>query len=295
MDESDSKLLEAVRTIRWPARRVLRSSQSGAHLSRRMGQSAEFVEYRSYRQGDDTRRIDWKLLARTDRAYIRLAQDHALLSTMLLLDASASMAYPVATLAKWQHARQIALGLCAAIHQSGDPVGVVAAQGAADSDEERLQHLAARTRRGVVQEIAKLLREVTPMGTVALAPQLMKLRSSQRAVIISDFLGDTQSLLNTAAQFVTQGKEIYAIHVIDSAELDPPHAALLLVDPENSHIRRPMVEATRVRYQAQFGAWCDSLAREWLTRGAYYVRATTQEPAPFAIRRITRTANLAGA
>ena len=293
MDDSDSSLLEAVRTVRWPARRLSRSRQSGAHLSRTMGQSAEFIEYRSYRQGDETRRIDWKLLARTDRAYVRLAQDHSSLRTILLLDASASMAYPVATAAKWQHARQIALGLCAAIHQSGDPVGILAAQGAADGDEERLLHLAARTRRGVLQEIAKLLRGVNPTGTVALAPQLLKLRGCQRAVILSDFLGDTQSLLKGAAQFVTQGKEVYAIHVIDSAELDPPHAALLLVDPENSHIRRPMVEATRERYQARFGAWCDSLAREWRMRGAYYIRVTTQEPAPFAIRRITRTANLA--
>jgi uncharacterized protein (DUF58 family) len=294
LDESDSSVLEAVRAVRWPARRLLRSGQSGAHISRMLGHSAEFVEYRAYRQGDETRRIDWKLLARTDRAYVRLAQDHAILPTMLLLDASASMAYPAGTLAKWRHARQIALGLSAATHQGGDPVGIVVAQGAADGDQEHLLRLSARTRRGVVQEIAKLLQAVTPSGTVALAPQLGAMRSSQRAVIISDFLGDAQSLLGVAAQFLTQGKEVYAIHVIDSAELEPPHFAVLYVDPENNHFRRPMVEATRARYQAQFGAWREALAREWRMRGANYIQVTTQEPAAFAIRRITRTAHPAG-
>jgi uncharacterized protein (DUF58 family) len=293
LDDSDSSLLEAVRAVSWPARRLLRGGHSGGHLSRVLGQSAEFVEYRAYRQGDETRRIDWKLLARTDRASVRMAQDHAMLPTMLLLDASASMAYPAATLAKWHHARQIVLGLCAATHQSGDPVGIVVAQGGADSDQERLLRLSARTRRGVVQEIAKLLQEVIPRGTVALAPQLAAMRKCQRAVIISDFLGDAQSLLRIAAQFLTQGKEVYAIHVIDQSELEPPQAAVLYVDPENSHIRRPMVAATRARYQAQFGAWREALAREWRMRGAVYIQGTTQEPAAFAIRRIVRTAHAA--
>ena len=57
--------------------------------------SAEFVEYRGYRQGDDTKRIDWKLLARTDRAYIRLSQERTLLPTALMVDASASLAFPL--------------------------------------------------------------------------------------------------------------------------------------------------------------------------------------------------------
>src|SRR5918996_1326532 len=102
-------LLDAVRGIRWPARTAVRGGISGAHTSRLRGISAEFTEYRPYRQGDDLRRIDWKLFARSDRAYIRLSNDRAILPTTIVVDASASMAFPVATSGKWTLAAQLAI------------------------------------------------------------------------------------------------------------------------------------------------------------------------------------------
>ncbi|HEU4565419.1 MAG TPA: DUF58 domain-containing protein, partial [Gemmatimonadaceae bacterium] len=55
-------LLDALRGVRWPARRPVRGTTTGAHASRMVGVSPEFTEYRPYRQGDDPRRLDWKLL-----------------------------------------------------------------------------------------------------------------------------------------------------------------------------------------------------------------------------------------
>src|SRR4026208_1346065 len=109
--------------LRWPARAVVRGGIPGAHTSRFRGISAEFTEYRPYRQGDDPRRIDWKLFARSDRAYIRLSNDRAILPTMIVLDASASMAFPVATKAKWKLAAQLGVGLGAVARHSGEPAG----------------------------------------------------------------------------------------------------------------------------------------------------------------------------
>ena len=104
-------LLDSVRGIRWPARFAVRGGIPGAHTSRMRGISAEFTEYRPYRQGDDLGRIDWKLFARSDGAYIRLSNDRAILPTMIVLDASASMAFPVETNGKWHLASQLAVGL----------------------------------------------------------------------------------------------------------------------------------------------------------------------------------------
>src|SRR5215216_4035747 len=123
-DVSYGALLDAVRGVHWHARRALTGAVAGAHQSKQRGTSAEFTEYRLYRQGDDPRRIDWRLLARSDRAYIRLATDRAVLPTTIVLDTSASMAFPSDTLAKWRHAREIAVGLAAVVHADGDPVGV---------------------------------------------------------------------------------------------------------------------------------------------------------------------------
>src|SRR3954470_8582812 len=121
-------LLDSVRGIRWPAARRVGGATLGAHPSRLRGNSSEFSEFRPYRQGDDPRRVDWRLLARSDRAYVRLTTDRATLRTVILVDASASMAFPGDTLAKWVRARELAVGLAAVAHTEGDPVGIAIAR-----------------------------------------------------------------------------------------------------------------------------------------------------------------------
>ena len=89
-------LLDALRGAHWPARRMSRGAFQGGHRSRRVGASPEFMEYRPYQQGDDPSRIDWKLFGRTERVAVRLSHDDSSLRTMVLLDASGSMAFPAA-------------------------------------------------------------------------------------------------------------------------------------------------------------------------------------------------------
>ncbi|MDF1501779.1 DUF58 domain-containing protein, partial [Roseisolibacter sp. H3M3-2] len=133
-------LLDEVRALRWPARRRIAGGLPGAHRARLRGTTGEFSEYRAYRQGDDPRRLDWRLLARSDRAYVRLADDHALLPTLFVVDASASMAFPedgARRYAKWRSARALAVGLAAAAHGARDPVGVAIAGGTGDGKSDR--------------------------------------------------------------------------------------------------------------------------------------------------------------
>src|SRR3954464_8074237 len=135
-------LLDAVRGVHWQARRAVTGALAGTHHSKQRGTSAEFTEYRFYRQGDDPRRIDWRLLARSDRAYIRLATDRAILPTTIVLDASASMAFPITSRGKWKRAQEITVGLAAVVHGDGDPIGL-----AVHDDMGRTRVLPPRTRR----------------------------------------------------------------------------------------------------------------------------------------------------
>src|SRR5215217_3109585 len=159
-------LLDAVRGIRWPARSAVRGGIPGAHTSRMRGSSAEFTEYRPYRQGDDLRRIDWKLFARSDRAYIRLSNDRAILPTTIVLDASASMAFPLASLGKWSLASQAGIGLTAVARNSADPVGLVIAR------EKEIVQLPPRTRQSVINEMVRAVSETTPAGNHPLTTAL---------------------------------------------------------------------------------------------------------------------------
>jgi uncharacterized protein (DUF58 family) len=234
-----------------------------------------------YRQGDDPRRIDWRLLARSDRAYIRLANERAMLSTMLVVDASASMAFPEPGFGKWRIARQLAVALAAIVHSDGDPVGLLIA-GTADP-----RGLAPRSRRGVTAEIARLLDETVPAGQASLGRAVAAARSSPRVVILSDFLGDGEAVLHVAREQIAAGGEAHAVHIVSRDELDPPARSIMATDPEDGDIRRPLTDRTRAAYQSAFAQWQAALAADWHGAGATYTMVRDDEPADRAVRRIT--------
>ena len=271
---TDAALLDAVRGVRWPAKRRVPAAAHGVHRSRRRGVAAEFTEYRPYAQGDDPRRIDWKLLARSDRAFVRLSDDHALWPTMLVVDTSASMAFPVDTLAKWHHARRIALALASIAHAAGDPVGIGSVP---------------RTRRGIVTELAESLSAIMPSGVASLERLLsdtVTIAREARIVLISDFLTDAEDLTAALAAARAVNGEVHAIHVVAAEELAPPMRDVSVEDPEDPTLRRPLVGSARAAYDREFAAWRSAIARDWRAVGASYVMTTTDEPAERAVRRI---------
>ena len=276
-------LLDAVRGIRWPARSAVRGGIPGAHTSRLRGVSAEFTEYRPYRQGDETRRIDWKLFARSDRAYIRLSNDRAILPTMIVLDASASMAFPVSTNAKWILAAQLGVALGAVARNSGDPVGLVVAQ------EEEPVLLAPRMRRSVTLELIRAVGGTRPGGSAPLAPSVsIAAQYGGRLVIVTDFLGDAGELLTVASRLVAAGREVHAVHVIAGEEIDPPSDAAMVADPESSSVRRALTGETRDSYITAYAIWRDQIAHEFADAGVAYTTAIVGEETPgHLIRRIT--------
>ena len=277
-------LLDQLRGVRWPARRATPGGVPGAHHSRMRGVSAEFTEYRPYRQGDDPRRLDWKLLARSDRAYIRLSTDRSVLGTVLLVDASASMDFPRGERSKWWYARQLAVGLAAVAHSDGDPVGLVVPA------ERASRVLAPRTRRGVVSEIGRTLDAIAATGSAPLAPAFATARTVGRVAIVTDLLGDADELLRVAREHAVTGGEVHVAHVVAPEELDPPARPLLAADPEDALVRRPLTVESRAAYVAAFAEWRDATVRAWRAAGAFYTQVTTDEPPDRAVRRLVSPA-----
>jgi uncharacterized protein (DUF58 family) len=275
-------LLDAVRGIRWPARSAVRGGIPGAHTSRLRGISAEFTEYRPYRQGDDLRRIDWKLFARSDRAYIRLSNARAILPTMIVLDASASMAFPVKTNGKWRLAAQLGVGLGAVARNSGDPVGLVIVGG-----EPLL--LPPRMRRSVTHEIIRAVSGARPGGSTPLSPSVSNAAQyGGRLVIVSDLLGDVEEILTVASRLVAAGREVLTVHVIAREEIDPPRDSATVSDPEAPDVRRALTGDTHDSYVAAYAAWRERITHEFTEAGVAYATAIVgEETADHLIRRIT--------
>lgn len=273
-------LLDAVRGVRWPARRPVTQGAPGLHHARSRGVAPEFAEYRPYRQGDDPKRLDWKLLARSDKAFVRLAPDYAVLGTTLLVDASASMAFPEGEPNKWTQARRLAVGLAAVAHGGGDPVGVAIASGSG------LRRLEPRTRAGVVADIARTLDAVTPIGAPSLADAVT--HAAPRIAVITDCLGDFDAMRRALARHIARGGEAWVVHVASRAEIQPGDEAMLATDPEDATQQRPLFAATRDGYREAFAAFRAEVARALRADGVQYVEVQDDEPSDAAVRRIVR-------
>lgn len=275
------ELLDAIRGLRWRARRSSRIAVPGIHPSRVHGTSAEFTEYRPYRQGDDLRRIDWKLFARSDRAYVRISEERAVTPTYVVLDASASMAFPDGDGSKWSLARQLVVALTAVAHSGGDPSGVMVA----GNPRATIQ---PRTRRGVVAEAIRLLHDVEVAGSSPLSPAITAAaRSSARVAIVSDFLGDLDDTLRTARELIASGRDVYALHIMASQEIDPPASVSVVMDPEAEDVRRSLSGDTRSAYIRAYAEWREETSARWLASGAAYrALIVGEEPVSHAVRRI---------
>jgi uncharacterized protein (DUF58 family) len=108
-------------------RHVLAGLGQGVHAGRERGAGVEFSEYRAYAPGDEWRRVDWKLLARADRYYVREAERDSHVAVWLLLDASASMAEPsrsIQGLDKLAYARTLLACIAAIAQRQGDAFGL---------------------------------------------------------------------------------------------------------------------------------------------------------------------------
>ena len=279
-------LLDAVRGVRWPAARRVGGATLGAHPSRLRGNSSEFSEFRPYRQGDDPRRVDWRLLARSDPAYVRLTTDRATLRTAIVVDASASMAFPLPDLTKWVRAREIAVALAAVAHAEADPVGLTIAA-------ETAVTLAPRARRSVIVEMIRALDATTPGGAPPLAPHLAAARAP-RVVVVSDLLGDADELMAAAKLRIAAGGEVIVVHLVATEELEPPPGALLAVDPERAGMRRTLDGAARDEYRRAFAAWMEATAAAFRAARVGYFRAETSEPAAHVVRRVAGEAGARG-
>jgi uncharacterized protein (DUF58 family) len=266
--------------LSWPTRRRALGALPGTHRSRLRGAAPELSEYRLYRQGDDPRQLDWKLLARSDRAYIRLAEDRSLLATWFVVDASASMAFPEDTRAKWNLAADITLGLASVALGAGDPVGLLVAHRAAPP------RTPARSRRGTLSEMATTLRALEPGENAPLAPLLADARPGVRVVIVSDFLGDEEPTRIAASALLAARCDVHAVHVIAREELDPSRHAIRAVDPESASIIRPFDAAMRSRYLANFAEWRQRVSASWRHAGAAWTTVRTDEDPALGIRRV---------
>lgn len=270
--------LDALQSLTWPARRLAAGGRSGTQRSTLRGRAPELSAYRAYRAGDDVRDLDWRLLARSDRAWVRLSEDRAIHPTWFVLDATASMAFPVATQAKWRTACALSEGLAFLAHKVGDPVGGCVVGG----DARGGTVAPMSTRRDVVSAWRTLLDGVVPGGTAPLAPAVAAAPAGGRLVIVSDLLGDAAACRDAANRWLVAGNDVIVLHLLSRAEWAPEGGRV--VDPEDPGRERMLGPGAAPAYAAALAEWVREEEDWWVRRGAAFHRVVAEDDVVGAIR-----------
>src|SRR5262245_25550940 len=215
----DPELLARIGSLELLARTVVEGFMSGLHRSPFTGFSTEFTEYRQYNPGDDLRYLDWRLLGRTDRYFIKKYRADTNTQCHLFVDTSASMNYAHSgPVTKFEYAKFLAASLAYLINRQQDSVGMVA------FDQKVHTHVPARNRTGHMRTIFGNLSLLETGGETKLAESLHQLAEmlTRRGivVVISDFYDQPDRLEPAFQHLRFKGHDLVAFQVLDQNELE---------------------------------------------------------------------------
>jgi uncharacterized protein (DUF58 family) len=266
------RLEAGLRTLELDVRRRLDGLLQGNHLGLVPGPGSEPGEARPYQPGDDVRRMDWAVTARTTVPHIRETVADRELETWVAADLSASLDFGTALCEK----RDLALCAVAAIAYltggGGNRLGAVLANGA---DTVRVPARGGRAHaRSLLRKLAEMPRaaEGTRGDLAAILEQLRRPpRRRGLAVVVSDFLGGTE--WQRPLRALSARHELMAVEVIDPRDVDLPEVGtIVLADPETGRQREVHASALlRREFAAAAQAHRDEVARALRQAGAAHL------------------------
>jgi uncharacterized protein (DUF58 family) len=233
----DAKLSAALRTLELTIKRKLDGVLHGDHLGLIPGPGSEPGDSRIYQPGDDVRRMDWSVTARTQVPHVRQMIADRELETWLVVDMSASLDFGTTGCEK----RDLAVAAAAAITYlnsgGGNRLGAIIANGDAIT---RVPALSGRTHEQTMLRTIATMPKAPPGVRGDLNAAIDALRRPERrrgmAVVISDFLGPITWMRSLRA--IAARHEVLGIEVLDPRDVElPPVGDVILQDTESGATR----------------------------------------------------------
>ena len=273
----DPRLLAATRGLALAARRLAAGVLPGLHASRQTGLAREFAQYRAYQPGDEPRHIDWKLLARSDRYFVRESEIETAVTVRLVLDATASMRHmdttgPLSGQRKFDAARLLAAALALVAQAQGDAAGLHAAVDGKIVSALPGQH------RPPFEHIVRTLERLEPAGrwpsdgralesAFAAGPRPVTASTGgtrEIVVVLSDLHEHAREIRAALAPLRARRHELLLLHLVGRDEADFPfHGPVRFEDWETGAavetdadgVRAAWVEGQQQRVRAWRQAW----------------------------------------
>jgi uncharacterized protein (DUF58 family) len=232
--------------------------------------------------GDDIRRIDWRLFARTDRFYVKQFDAETSANFVVVLDISKSMSFGTHSATKLDYARYLAAALAYFSQKQRDRVGLVT------FDEAIVDWIPPSTRH--LELILHSLANAQPGNPGALRDPLMQvgenLNSRGVILLISDFYEEPNQAIESVRHLRARGHDVIVFHVLDPAELTFPYESPASFQDLESGTMVPIVPAElAAEYRQLIGEHTAELDRLFTGSRIDYSVVDTSKPLDFALFR----------
>ena len=273
----DPKIIDRLSGLELVARTIVEGFLAGSHRSPHRGSSIEFAQHRQYVPGDELRRVDWKVFARSDRLVVKEFIEETNLACHLLVDGSESMGYGSLGWHKLDYARWCAAGLAHLTLKRRDTAGLVV------FDEGGRQKVTPANGEAQLVAMIQTLEDAEPSGHTQIGGVLnwFASRLTRRGIvpIFSDFFDDLDAIVNGLERLVHDGHEPILFQVLDPLERTFAFERLLRLDGlEEAGRRKVDPRALREAYLEEFNAHNERLARHARSLDIDYVLLDTSQP-----------------
>jgi uncharacterized protein (DUF58 family) len=264
-----------IEQLQFVSRKIFAGKMRGERKSKRKGESVEFADYRPYVEGDDLRFLDWNILARLDRLFLKLFLEEEDLHVGVLIDLSKSMDWGKPT--KGLYAKRVAaalayIGLC-----NFDRVSIYPYANGLTGELPGVR--GRRLMFKVIDFLTQL--ELEGVSNFTAASKQFAVRHPQRGilVVLSDFF-DKGGFEQGLRYLLGRDLDVYAVQILSPEELEPQLAGdLRLLDVEDQDMAEVTVSRALLnRYKQNLRAYCAGLKEFCTRRGISYLFTGTDVP-----------------
>ncbi len=290
----DAETINQAEALGLSARFIVEGYMSGEHKSPFRGFSIEFTQHREYVPGDDIRHLDWKVLGRTDRYYLKQYEQETNYVAHLLLDGSESMKYSSApgsggagnriardvqraSLSKLQYGKMLAACLSYLILHQRDAV----AMGIFD---QTMKNYIPRTGNiASLHNIFATLANFNPVGQTGIGNVLHDLAGQIKrkgiTILISDLFDDEEKILDGIQHLRFSGNEVVVFHTLDPFEIEFPFQGLVEFEGLEN-VPKLMTRPNEIRksYMKEMEGFCRRISEGCAKQNTHYVKVNTAQP-----------------
>ncbi len=200
------------------AKTVVNGFFAGLHPGAKKGASSDFAEHREYAPGDELKRLDWKVLGKTDRYYIKEYREESTLNCNILLDCSASMDYASGQISKFKYAVYLAAVLSYLLSKQHDKAGLTA------FNTKTMEALPPKAGKAHLTLLLDSLEKLKPVGATGVAGVLKETISRVKGkgiyILISDLYGEQAEIIKQARLLAAGKNEVIIFQVLDHEEIN---------------------------------------------------------------------------